>query len=98
MNEMIEKVAKAMCVAEGIDPNILCYSYMPQKISNGLYVAPHEQICYPAWTFNIKAATAAIAAMREPTEGMREALNNVDKDIMSIVEWYQVLIDAALKE
>lgn len=101
---MIEKVARAMCIAEGLDPDILCYRSMPQKYTNGLFIAPNPLMCYPAWTFNTIAARAAIEAMRELNEGILNKLTSIhlyQDDHYSNEEAKEVwseIIDAALKE
>lgn len=102
---MIERVARAMCISEGLDPDILCHRYMPQVYSNGLFVAPNEQSCFPAWRFNIVVVKAAIEAMRQPTDLQR---NEYFKEMQSS-GWsngdsvfddatWERMIDAALKE
>lgn len=103
---MIEKAARAMCIVEGLDPDVLCYRSMPQKYANGLFVAPNPLMCYPAWTFNVIAARATIETMREPTEAMIvEAETKVvglacfnDMDSSPAYLAWQAMIDAALKE
>lgn len=60
----------------------------------------------PLWEFHVGKARAAIAAMREPTEAMKEAPDNAgiaDDDEYSIGEFYaeqiwQAMIDAALAQ
>lgn len=64
MATMIERVARAICNAAGIDPD--------GKFKSSDYsarTAPHEY----AWHEFLPEARAAIEAMRDPTEGMLHA-------------------------
>ncbi len=71
-------------------------------IMNAFFSRPvEEQIFNASPADNEDLAKAAIAAMREPSEGMIKASNlaegsgNLDTDATNI---YQAMIDAALKE
>jgi hypothetical protein len=74
---MIEKVARAICSAEGIDPD--------RKGNETVW----------RWQEFEKEARAAIEAMREPTDAMREIGNWSG---LPHVETYAAMIDIALKE
>lgn len=104
---MIEKVARAICLEAGIDPGIIICRMCPQMIKGGGFVIPLDEFIGPAWQQYIREAKAAIAAMREPTDKIKEfRTNNAD-----IFDWnckcyycgghkfaVQAYIDAALKE
>lgn len=90
---MIERVARAICVASGLDPD--------RPFSSSNYSKETEpQEC--AWHEYLPEARAAIAAMREPTEVMeRAAFSNMDKNgypVGNPTSDYSAMIDAALKE
>lgn len=72
-------------------------SEMVERVAQAIYEARNGVGTYSGgevvrWTQD--AARAAIAAMREPTEAMREAVNGFGSDDL---ELYQLLIDAALE-
>jgi len=58
MSEMVDKVAKALSIADGFHPEA-CSS---------------DEDDTPAWHLYVSMARAAIEAMREPTETMWEAV------------------------
>lgn len=86
MPEMIERVARALAMADGMHP---------QAASNDA----DEQ---PAWTLYVGMAKAAIESLREPTEAMVEASaaiygdNYLYRHRYSKDQW-RAMIDAALK-
>jgi hypothetical protein len=89
MNEMIERVARAICVDEYEDPDELLDTNDP------------------VWTDYISRARAAIEAMREPTDAMKEAGGNGvcgiiqdvgDKSEKHFVRLWHCAIDAALED
>ena len=57
MSEMIERVARALAIADGMHP---------EAVSNG-------EDAVPVWTLYVDDARAAIEAMREPTDVMVDA-------------------------
>ncbi len=85
MNEMIEKVAKAIANSHGND-----YDLLPSEHGPG----------YGLKCSFINSAKAAIQAMREPTDDMLKtcAYSDSKEDINSVKSSYQKIIDAALKE
>lgn len=107
MSEMIERVARAICVSDGLDPD---RKFKSSDISDGK--APHEL----AWHEYQPAARAAVEAMRVPTEAQLEAAEEIvvgyddfacgDGNIYLGIPGYpqkasdvwSALIDAALKE
>jgi hypothetical protein len=89
MNEMVERVARAICVADGVDPDMLC---------SGLGNIIPEGETWTAWRVREKQARAAIAAMREPTEAMTSAvLKKLNSDPRWVAMDYRTMIDEALK-
>ena len=55
---MIERIARAICIADGVDPDAEGY---------GLGVQMPEGERYPLWKAREKQARAAIAALKEET-------------------------------
>lgn len=84
MSEMVEKVARGICVARGLDPD------------NGVI---HGGKRYPAaWMANVAPARAAIEAMREPTREMILAgVHDIPGGAASGVPVWRAMIDAALQ-
>lgn len=62
---MVEKVARAICTARGIDP---------EKVVERVIHMGEERKRRLAWEREVAAACAAIEAMAEPTEEMRAVL------------------------
>lgn len=92
---MIERVARAICLSEGLDPD---FNYDP----NGLGTIAGNDV---RWKFFVADAKYAIEAMREPTEVMLDAywLNTGESKEMRIrvhstaVRYFKAMIDAALQ-
>ncbi len=93
MNEMIERVARALCVARGINPDHI--GELPSE--HGEAVSDHA---FPQWRLHIKLARASIAAMREPLRKMANAafheVGHVD-DQEDLENCWKAMIDEALK-
>lgn len=84
MSEMIERVARALCKADGCDPD----HESPDQIDAGIKL----------WTRYVRDARAAIEAMREPTEAMSEAVKPLGLcRTEDAAEIYRAMIDAALR-
>ena len=93
--EMIERVARALCWAQKLDPDALCYN---DRAGEG-----GRQM---RWTWWVKEARAAIEAMREPTGYMAEigtlgpGCDRVEAGVKIVasrhVESWHRMIDAAL--
>ena len=83
MSEMVERIARAICVASGQDPD---FDYDPRGISFGDDIR---------WKLYVPKARAAIEAMREPTEAIRQiktmSISYGAEDI------WRTMIDEALK-
>lgn len=92
-NEMVERVARALCIADGCDSD---------HISNDALDEGRA-----LWTCYADAARAAIDAMREPTEAMLAASPVVGTGLDDDGKWavntrpakdvWSAMIDAALK-
>lgn len=82
MNEMIERVARALY--EASDPDSDC------PIFDDLSAAWKWRYCYQA--------AKAVAAMREPTENMRYQGWKVTRRNTLLAEVWRAMIDAALKD
>ncbi|MBA8799158.1 hypothetical protein FHW77_002877 [Agrobacterium sp. RC10-4-1] len=83
---MIERVARAICVASGLDPD--------RPFSSSNYSKETEPQEF-AWHEYLPEARAAINAMREPTRAMHEA--GLETTGMP-GNTFRDMIDAALKE
>ena len=95
MNEMIERVARAICNATtSIDPDT------PLKEITKYYEI--KGTTDPLWSVYVKAAYRAIEAMREPTEKMTGAGNAVFRTHDAPELWgdecWRTMIDEALKD
>ena len=76
------RVAKAICIADGVDPDQVCYGtgrIMPEGWSG------------PAWRVRIGQARAAIRAMRDPTREIGDCFAHFRND----KALWQGCIDAA---
>ena len=78
---MVERVARAICLADGEDPDERCEDWMQE---------------FSGWRGYVESARAAIAAMREPTEAMLEAGRSTPPRTRCL-EVYRAMIDEALK-
>ena len=93
MSEMVERVARAICEADGVDPD--------KEICGMGVQLPIGELA-PAWRARLKQARAAIEAMREPTEAMtnQEGLHwGYSCHVCGgLKEGWQAMIDDALKD
>ena len=95
MNELVERVARAIAVAEGGKMAV-------RRDGETLTVAAFERYANDHWREYTNHAQFAIGAMREPTESMYEALDcgGEKKAWPSGQMWkhcWQTMIDEALK-
>lgn len=81
MTTMIERVARAMVAADSGPEGSVLFDMHWAEFGDGY----------------LKTARAAIAAMRDPTEGMLDGINPNWID-GGAVQSYQAMIDAALEE
>lgn len=93
---MIERIARALAVADGIEPDINICVGIPQMVRYG-YI---PSISYPAWTYYTSNAKAALEAMIEPTEKMIDAgeCKFFDASNHEVGESYSAMIKAALND
>jgi len=88
MSEMIEIVARALAAANGYDPD---------NVPNN----PLEPDANPAWHKYKYDAEIAIAAMRDPSDAMMDALMDTKLNYVVLaddgISVYRAMIDAALK-
>ena len=75
MSAMVERVAKALCVADGHDAEAFKTDYETGGRGGGILL-PNRHL---RWLDYVKKAEAAIAAMREPTSNMIAAGRNAIK-------------------
>lgn len=95
---MIERVARAMCVAKGIDPD------EPTHASGGTGI--DITVYQRQWQKQVVAARAAIEAMREPSEKMAAAFFSPIADTAAASYFedddfeycYRAMINAALED
>lgn len=92
MTEMIERIARALCRDDGLDPDSdwtagkAAYRDLPQEMK-------------AMWSCYEPKARLAIEAMREPTDAMEQAFLRAC-DLSGACLWktaYRTLIDAALE-
>ena len=89
MSDMVERAARAYCVAEGVDPDKDCAGL-------GNLVPVGET--WPAWKVRVVPIRAAIAAMREPTEPMIDVAWKMLAGNLRPNEYYKYMIYTALQE
>ena len=83
---MVERVARAICVSEGRDPDA-DFMRIPGPMTGS-----------KVWTEYVRRARAAIEAMREPTDEMVGAKNSAEPHYESYFrERYRAAIDEVLK-
>jgi hypothetical protein len=94
MNEMIERVARAICRESGEDPD-----EMVSRVEGPGYIFPAQA----QWLTRFPFARAAIAAMREPTAAMKAATSpdrvrseGSQEHFAGLL--YRAMIDAALDD
>jgi hypothetical protein len=90
MSEMVERVSRAICVANGEDPDKM-YPY----VDPGSKVLCSFGVYQPQWFHVLPLARAAIAAMREPTKAMIES---AEVEAVYPAEHWRTMIDEALKD
>jgi hypothetical protein len=89
MSEMVERVARALCVdahSGRLSPDAI------------MTCGPRSEIGKPAWRLFEDRARVAIAAMREPTEAMVDAQMRKVGYLQSSPDGYRAMIDEALRE
>lgn len=90
LSEMIERVARALCVADGLDPDA-DWRRSDQSMLAVAIPEGEEQ----RWRTYASYARAAISALREPTKEMIRAAAQVEKPLLYEKYW-KAMIDAAL--
>lgn len=99
MGALIERMARAMCIEDGVPPDNLAYTGLPALLPGGYgYYAYGD--ARPAWTLYYRKAHQALAAILEPTEAQYEALSATGKawrEMNSAFVW-KTYIEAELKE
>lgn len=68
MTEMVEQVARAICKADGLDPDADWRDVGRVKLDIAIKDGEEQR-----WRTYVRKAHAALAAMRKPTEGMTVA-------------------------
>lgn len=71
----LEQIARAMCAADGVDPDRQVNATIPVRMGHGRGYIEQRRIIgqQPAWMKYEPAARAAVQALLEPCEGMVEA-------------------------
>ena len=99
MNEMVERVARAICAADGKDPDADWRDVGPVML---MVAVEHPE----NWHHYVKQAKSAITAMREPTEAMVGASRDMpgtfdggffDAPEDCVADIWRAMIDAAMK-
>jgi hypothetical protein len=94
----LERAARALCLADGLDPD---RKFKSSDWSEG--TAPHEF----AWHEYLPKARAVLTAIREPNEAMERAMIGITGDMAIMkrdgssyrhADVYRAMIDAALAE
>ncbi len=97
----LEEIARAICIAQGADPNMVL------AINESYSGAPVADIARPLYRQPqfIEAARAAVEAMREPTDAMvLRGHEMVDDprggfvDVTNVIDGWKAMIDAILNE
>lgn len=89
---MIEKIARALCIARNIPPD------------NDIKIIPHEDFIYPAWQIFSAEARVVLMSMLEPTDEMYIDSDNLNRKSWNChmcggpEENYKSMIQAALDE
>lgn len=89
MSETIERVAQALCAAYGND-----WADTPES---GAGLHAHDERL-PDRTDWRSMARAAIAAMREPTDGMLRAANDGVRSVTAAAAQWRAMVDVALND
>ncbi len=102
-DNMVERVARAICTSRLIDPDSTVYYGVPLQVTASAYTPIGEP--FPAWRLFISEARTAVAAMREPTEAMLDAGGSAlsgmtfnDYPRKQDAALWQAMIDAVLVE
>jgi hypothetical protein len=107
MSEMIERMARLMCMQDGGTPDRVAFVGMPEYAPRSLTFVPNEDWNKPrpSWEFYIPLARTALDAMRDPTATMCEAslkqdYAEADKfgSYAGPIERWNAMIDAVLKD
>jgi hypothetical protein len=85
MTGMTERIARAMAVSEGVDPDVIVTRFSRLD----------ADVKHPAWCLYSAFARAAVEVMREPTEAMLDV--GPGEPYMDGHVWGK-MIDAALSE
>lgn len=98
MSEMLEKVARAICIAAGENPDE-DWRQAPGGPFAEVHLKPGQEA---RWRLYLPQARAAVEALREPSEGMVEAGWGVapvyDDPATSPGVYFTAMIDHVLKE
>ena len=104
--KIVEMVARAICIAEGDDPDVVVMQYEPQRTKTGFIVVGDRDHAVPRWCWSILAAQQAlkchrdmllaagfVIVPREPTDDMKEA--GIAPGNYLPTEIWSAMIDAA---
>ena len=98
MTDMVERVARAICVGDPDGTYRRLVACDPPLL--GRFGVIRSNVETPNWEMYVDKACAAIVAMREPTEKMIDAGFKEQQIVLSkpIEGLWQAMIDAALEE
>lgn len=106
MGELIQRMARAMCVADGISPDLRVRSgASPMLILGKPYIVDDGRPRMEAWLIYRHAAVIALQTIREPTEAMvaaaYAALDTYDisqSGACTVTHAHQAMVDLELKD
>ncbi|KKM06715.1 hypothetical protein LCGC14_1741240 [marine sediment metagenome] len=90
---MIERVARAICEARGLDPD-----GVPELAPSSDALVVRPDVAKPSWRWFIPAARAAIRAMQEPTKEMLNAGFQCHRRYETIAQMWRAMIDKGLED
>lgn len=95
MNEMLERVARAICKSvDGRNPDHLIAVYEDRPlVGGGIMIPIHKR----DWENYLTQARAAIAAMREPTNEMFLAMEQSGVSFQTQQRMWPAVVDVMLK-
>lgn len=96
--DMVEKVARALCAADGLDPDEKIqgdFRTFAVELPDASDAVPDMVYYEPRWHARRRYARAAIEALREPTVAMSNAVHATDLEDGQHAVW-RAMIDAAL--
>ena len=92
---MLERVARAICAARGLNPDCLHWNDGSNEYPNDALMSDGKSGHF-GWRHHAKQARAVIEAMREPTEKMVAVADKLDGGIAEHRNVWKAMIDEAI--